>query len=197
MVFLGRGRRSGFTRCCVFVLPLLPAAARQWDTAIVALGLVGMLYGALLWPSSALTCARLLAFAVISHTGALVAGLFLADRLRVQGGVFCSARIWGWRRRGCSSSRVCCTAVWVRPGSTKSAVVRRRALAGLTFWWWCWAASPAMPGTPGFEAAIWRWKECSNPWLGWPSSPLPAMCWRPAICYGPISGFSWPAIRRA
>jgi len=62
------GAKVGIYAVLRWVFPLLPDAAQQWDTGVIALGLAGMLYGALLaFRQNDLR--RLLAFAVISQSG--------------------------------------------------------------------------------------------------------------------------------
>ncbi|MCK7533037.1 MAG: hypothetical protein MZV63_19400 [Marinilabiliales bacterium] len=80
------GAKVGVYALLRFVLPLLPAAARQWDGWVVALGLAGMVYGALLAVLQ-IDLRRLLAFAVISQTGVLMAGLFSLNASGLKGGL--------------------------------------------------------------------------------------------------------------
>ena len=114
------GAKVGIYALLRFVLPLLPAAARQWDAAIVALGLAGMLYGALL-AFIRTDLRRLLAFAVISHTGALVAGLFSLTASGFKGGLLLSLNL-GLAAAGLFIVAGLLYRRWARPGSTVWAV---------------------------------------------------------------------------
>lgn len=150
MVFLV-GAKVGIYALLRFVLPLLPAAARQWDVAIVALGLAGMLYGALL-AFIRTDLRRLLAFAVISHTGALVAGLFSLTASGFKGGLLLSLNL------GLAAAGLFIVAGLLhhRLGTTRfhrlGGLFDVAPLLGLTFLVVV-LGSIAMPGTPGFEAA--------------------------------------------
>ena len=145
------GVKVGIYALLRFVLPLLPAAARQWDVAIVALGLVGMLYGALL-AFIRTDLRRLLAFAVISHTGALVAGLFSLTASGFKGGLLLSLNL------GLAAAGLFIVAglLYHRLGTTRfhrlGGLFDAAPLLGLTFLVVV-LGSIAMPGTPGFEAA--------------------------------------------
>jgi NADH-quinone oxidoreductase subunit M len=83
------------------------------------------------------------------------------------------------------------------PVSPLGRAVRRAPLLGLTFLV-AMLGSIAMPGTPGFEAAHLALEGVFES-RGWGVAILAASgnVWPPAICCGPISGFSWPAIPRA
>ncbi len=150
MVFLV-GAKVGIYALLRFVLPLLPAAARQWDVAIVALGLAGMLYGALL-AFIRTDLRRLLAFAVISHTGVLVAGLFSLTASGFKGGLLLSLNL------GLAAAGLFIVAglLYRRLGTTRfhrlGGLFDAAPLLGLTFLVVV-LGSIAMPGTPGFEAA--------------------------------------------
>ncbi|HPE72069.1 MAG TPA: NADH-quinone oxidoreductase subunit M, partial [Candidatus Competibacter sp.] len=150
MMFLV-GAKVGIYALLRFVLPLLPAAARQWDAAIVALGLAGMLYGALL-AFIRTDLRRLLAFAVISHTGALVAGLFSLTASGFKGGLLLSLNL------GLAAAGLFIVAglLYRRLGTTRfhrlGGLFDAAPLLGLTFLVVV-LGSIAMPGTPGFEAA--------------------------------------------
>jgi NADH-quinone oxidoreductase subunit M len=150
MVFLV-GTKVGIYALLRFVLPLLPAAARQWDGAIVTLGLAGMLYGALL-AFIRTDLRRLLAFAVISHTGALVAGLFSLTTPGLKGSLLLSLNL------GLAAAGLFIVAglLYHRLGTTRfhrlGGLFDAAPLLGLTFLVVV-LGSIAMPGTPGFEAA--------------------------------------------
>ena len=145
------GVKVGIYALLRFVLPLLPAAARQWDGAVMVLGLTGMLYGALL-AFIRTDLRRLLAFAVISHTGALVAGLFSLTSSGLRGGLLLSLNL------GLAAAGLFIVAglLYHRLGTTRfhrlGGLFDAAPLLGLTFLVVV-LGSIAMPGTPGFEAA--------------------------------------------
>ncbi len=145
------GAKVGVYALLRFVLPLLPAAAQQWDGWVVALGLAGMVYGALLAVLQ-IDLRRLLAFAVISQTGVLMAGLFSLNASGLKGGLLLSLNLGlaaaglfiaaGLLNRRLNTTR------FHRLGGLFDAL----PLLGLTFLVVV-LGSIAMPGTPGFEAA--------------------------------------------
>lgn len=134
-----------------FVLPLLPAAAEQWAGWVIALGLVGMVYGALLAVLQ-IDLRRLLAFGVISQTGVLIAGLFSLNVAGFKGGLLLSLNL-GLSAAGLFVAagllnRRMQTTRFHRLGGLFDAL----PLLGLMFLVVV-LGSIAMPGTPGFEAA--------------------------------------------
>lgn len=145
------GIKVGIYALLRFVLPLLPTAAQQWDGAVMALGLAGMVYGALL-AFIRTDLRRLLAFAVISHTGALIAGLFSLTSSGLRGGLLLSLNL------GLAASGLFIVAGWLyhHLGTTRfhrlGGLFDAAPLLGLTFLV-AMLGSIAMPGTPGFEAA--------------------------------------------
>ena len=145
------GVKVGIYALLRFVLPLLPAAAQQWAGAVIALGLIGMVYGALL-AFIRTDLRRLLAFAVISHTGALIAGLFALNASGLRGGLLLSLNL------GLAAAGLFIVAglLYHRLGTTRfhrlGGLFDAAPLIGLTFLV-AMLGSIAMPGTPGFEAA--------------------------------------------
>jgi NADH-quinone oxidoreductase subunit M len=71
----------GFLR---FVLPLFPVASQQFAPAAMALGVAGILYGALLALSQT-DLKRLVAYTSISHMGFVLLGIFAWNQTALQG----------------------------------------------------------------------------------------------------------------
>ncbi len=145
------GAKVGIYAVLRWVFPLLPDAAQQWDTGVIALGLAGMLYGALLaFRQNDLR--RLLAFAVISQSGVLVAGLFSLNPAGLRGSLLLALNL------GLAASGLFIAAglLYRRLGTTRfhrlGGLFETAPLLGLTFLVVV-LGSIAMPGTPGFEAA--------------------------------------------
>ncbi len=145
------GVKVGVYALLRFVLPLLPSAAWQWETGVIALGLAGMLYGALLaFRQSDLR--RLLAFAVISQSGLLVAGVFSLNPAGLRGSLLLALNL------GLAASGLFIVAglIYRRLGTTRfyrlGGLFETAPLLGLVFLVVV-LGSIAMPGTPGFEAA--------------------------------------------
>ncbi len=79
------GLKIGIYGMLRYVFPLMPDAVLQWHPYIVAFAVMGVFYAALLALLQT-NLRRLLAFAVISHTGILVIGLFSLGELSFEGG---------------------------------------------------------------------------------------------------------------
>ena len=145
------GAKVGVYALLRFVLPLLPAAAQQWSGWIAALGLAGMVYGALLAVLQ-IDLRRLLAFGIVSQTGVLMAGLFSLKAAGLKGALLLSLNLGlaaaglfiaaGLLNRRLNTTR------FQRLGGLFDAL----PLLGLMFLVVV-LGSIAMPGTPGFEAA--------------------------------------------
>ncbi len=69
-----------------FVIPLLPEAAKEWFWLMAALGVAGMVYGALIALIQT-NLRRLLAYSSLSHMGAVMLGLFSLNLSGFQGGL--------------------------------------------------------------------------------------------------------------
>ena len=83
------GLKTGIYALVRFVLPLLPDAVLRWHDWVVAFALVGIFYAATL-ALMQINLRRMLAFAVISHTGVLVLGLFSLSHAAFQGSILLS-----------------------------------------------------------------------------------------------------------
>ena len=71
----------GFLR---FMIPLLPEAAREWAWLMATLGVIGMVYGAMIALVES-NLRRLLAFSSLSHMGVVMLGLFALNATGFQG----------------------------------------------------------------------------------------------------------------
>lgn len=80
------GLKVGVYGLLRFVLPLLPEAVLQWQHYVVGFAVAGVFYAALM-ALLQVNLRRLLAFAVVSHTGVLMIGLFSLNPLALQGSV--------------------------------------------------------------------------------------------------------------
>jgi len=83
------GLKTGIYGMLRYVFPLMPEAVLQWHQYVVAFAVVGVFYAALL-ALLQVNLRRLLAFAVVSHTGVLLIGLFSLGELSFQGSVMLS-----------------------------------------------------------------------------------------------------------
>lgn len=145
------GLKLGVYAVIRFILPMIPGVAEQWAHFVVILGLLSVFYGALL-ALMQINIRRLLAFAVISHTGMLIIGVFCFNDFGLEGtlllsiayglataGLFFSTGLIYERTR---------TAYLPRLGGvfdTNAPLAFLFLISALT--------TMVMPGTPGFDAA--------------------------------------------
>ncbi len=83
------GLKLGIYAVIRFILPLVPGVAEQWAGFVLTLSLISIFYGALL-ALMQINSRRLLAFAVVSHSGMLVIGLFCFNEYGLEGSLLLS-----------------------------------------------------------------------------------------------------------
>jgi NADH-quinone oxidoreductase subunit M len=145
------GLKLGVYAVIRFILPLIPEAAEQWSGFVLALGLISIVYGGLL-ALMQVNIRRLLAFAVVSHTGMLVIGIFDFNKYGMEGTILLSIA-YGLATAGMLFS------VGLIYERTRTAFIPR--LGGLfdthTTLAFLFVVSAlttmVMPGTPGFDGA--------------------------------------------
>jgi NADH-quinone oxidoreductase subunit M len=145
------GLKLGIYAVVRFILPLVPGVAEAWSDYVVTLGLISIFYGALL-ALMQINIRRLLAFAVISHTGMLVIGLFCFNTQGLEGSILLSLA-YGLATAGMLFSvgliyERTRTAFIPRLGAlfdTNATIALLFLIAALS--------TMVMPGTPGFDAA--------------------------------------------
>jgi len=145
------GLKLGIYAVIRFILPLIPGVAEEWSDFVVTLGLISIFYGALL-ALMQINMRRLLAFAVISHTGMLVIGLFCFNTQGLEGSILLSLA-YGLATAGMLFSvgliyERTRTAFIPRLGGlfdTNATIALLFLIAALS--------TMVMPGTPGFDAA--------------------------------------------
>lgn len=145
------GLKLGIYALIRFILPLVPGAAEQWAHFVVTLGLIGIFYGALL-ALMQINIRRLLAFAVISHTGMLVIGVFSFNDFALEGSILLSIA-YGLATAGMMFS------IGLIYERTRTSYLPRlgglfESNSTLALLFMISALSTmVMPGTPGFDAA--------------------------------------------
>lgn len=149
-IFL-HGLKLGVYALIRFILPLVPGAAEDWADFVVSLGLIGIFYGALL-ALMQINMRRLLAFAVISHTGMLVIGVFSFNDFALEGSILLSVA-YGLATAGMLFS------IGLIYERTRTSYLPRlgglfenNSAIGLLFLISA-LSTMVMPGTPGFDAA--------------------------------------------
>jgi NADH-quinone oxidoreductase subunit M len=144
------GLKIGIYGILRFIFPILPDAVVEWHQYVVAFAVVGVFYAALLAMSQT-NLRRLLAYAVVSHTGLVVIGLFSLHPVALQGSVMLSATFG-----------LAATALFFMTGlvyhRTRTTNLSRLGglfdqipFIGITFFI-AGLSIIGMPGTPGFDA---------------------------------------------
>ncbi len=145
------GIKTGIYGILRFVYPLLPDAVMQWQTFLLVLAVAGIFYAALLAMMQD-NLRRLLAYAVISHTGIVMIGLLSLNPIAFQGSILLTIN-FGLAIAGLFFMT---GLIYHRTGTTRlpqlgglfdhmPVVAIAFLVAGL--------AIVGMPGTPGFDAA--------------------------------------------
>jgi NADH-quinone oxidoreductase subunit M len=145
------GVKLGIYAVIRFILPLLPGVAEQWADFVLTLSVISIFYGAVL-ALMQINIRRLLAFAVISHTGMLAIGLFCFNDYGLEGSILLSIA-FGLATAGMLFSvgliyERTRTANMPRLGGlfdTNSTIALLFLVSVLS--------TMVMPGTPGFDAA--------------------------------------------
>jgi NADH-quinone oxidoreductase subunit M len=145
------GLKLGIYAVIRFILPLVPGVAEQWANFVLTLSLISIIYGALL-ALMQINIRRLLAFAVVSHTGMLVIGLFSFNEYGLEGSLLLSIA-YGLATAGMLFSvgliyERTRTAFIPRLGGlfdTNSTIALLFLISALS--------TMVMPGTPGYDAA--------------------------------------------
>ena len=145
------GLKLGIYAVIRFILPLVPVAAELWADFVLSLGLLGIFYGALL-ALMQINMRRLLAFAVISHTGMLIIGVFSFNDFALEGSILLSVA-YGLATAGMLFSigliyERTRTSYLPRLGGlfeSNSTIALLFLISALS--------TMVMPGTPGFDAA--------------------------------------------
>jgi len=145
------GIKVGIYGLVRFVFPLLPDAVAQWQVYVMAFATAGIFYAALLALLQR-NLRRLLAFAVISHSGIMIIGLFSLEHAAFQGSVLLAVN-YGLAGAGLlfmtgMVNRHAGTLLLDRLGG----LFDRLPMVGITFFV-AGLSIVGMPGTPGFDAA--------------------------------------------
>ena len=145
------GIKVGIYGLVRFVFPLLPDAVVQWQVYVMAFATAGIFYAALLALLQR-NLRRLLAFAVISHSGIMIIGLFSLEHAAFQGSLLLAVN-YGIAGAGLlfmtgMVNRHAGTLLLDRLGG----LFDRLPLVGITFLV-AGLSIVGMPGTPGFDAA--------------------------------------------
>ncbi len=145
------GIKVGIYGLVRFVLPILPESAVRAQPYLLTVALAGVFYAALL-AFQQTNLRRLLAYAVVSHTGLLALGLFTLETSALQGAVLLAVTF------GLAATAMLFMVGFVYRRTQSTDLVRlgglfdRLPAIALTFLI-AGLAVVCMPGTPGFDAA--------------------------------------------
>ncbi|MCW8924567.1 MAG: NADH-quinone oxidoreductase subunit M [Gammaproteobacteria bacterium] len=145
------GLKTGIYGILRFVYPLLPDAVMEWQTFLLVLAVTGILYAALLAMMQD-NLRRLLAYAVISHTGIVMIGLLSLNPMAFQGSTLLTIN-FGLAIAGLFFMT---GLIYQRTGTTRlsqlGGLFDHMPVVGIAFLV-AGLAIVGMPGTPGFDAA--------------------------------------------
>ncbi|MES9902721.1 MAG: NADH-quinone oxidoreductase subunit M [Sedimenticola sp.] len=144
------GLKVGVYGMLRFVFPLMPEVVMQWHQYVVVFAGAGIFYAAVL-ALQQVNLRRLLAYAVVSHTGVMVIGLYSLNLLGLQGGVMLSINF------GLAGAGLLLMSGFVYHRTHTMLLARlgglfdRIPFIGITFLV-AGLSIVGMPGTPGFDA---------------------------------------------
>ena len=145
------GLKTGIYGIIRFIYPLLPDAVLHWQMFLLVLAIAGILYAALLAMMQE-NLRRLLAYAVISHTGIVMIGLLSLNPLAFQGSTLLTIN-FGLAIAGLFFMT---GLIYQRTGTTRlpqlGGLFDYMPVVGMAFLI-AGLAIVGMPGTPGFDAA--------------------------------------------
>lgn len=86
MLLSGIMLKMGIYGVIRWLLPVVPQGVSQWDTVVIILSIIGIVYGAIIAIRQN-DLKRLIAFSSISHVGLIAAGIFTLTEHGMQGGI--------------------------------------------------------------------------------------------------------------
>ncbi len=86
MLLSGIMLKMGIYGVIRWLLPVVPKGVSQWDTLVIVLAIIGIVYGAIIAIRQS-DLKRLIAFSSISHVGLIAAGIFTLTEHGMQGGI--------------------------------------------------------------------------------------------------------------
>jgi len=86
MLLAGIMLKMGIYGCLRWLLPVLPQGTSYWQTTVLVLAVVGVIYGAIIAIRQP-DVKRLIAYSSLSHVGLMIAGVFSLTQIGLQGAV--------------------------------------------------------------------------------------------------------------
>jgi NADH-quinone oxidoreductase subunit M len=143
------GVKVGVYALLRFVFPIVPEAVEQWQYAVVGFAFIGVFYAAILAIGQR-TLREQLAFAVISHTGLVIIGLFTLKEEAFHGAVLLAINFG----LAISALLLMTGLLWQRTRTTRlnklGGLLDYLPMVGAAFLI-AGLAIVGMPGTPGFD----------------------------------------------
>ncbi|SDX11741.1 complex I subunit 4 family protein [Nitrosomonas communis] len=145
------GLKIGVYAVIRYILPTLPDIVNYWSWFVLILGLISIFYGALL-ALMQINIRRLIAYAVISHTGMLIIGVFAYNLYSLEGSLLLSVAF------GLATAGLLLSTGMIYKRTHTAYIPRLGGMfevnAAIAFLFVASALSTmAMPGTPGFDGA--------------------------------------------
>lgn len=145
------GLKIGIYGVIRFILPTLSEIAEQWSWFVLMLGIIGIFYGALL-ALMQINIRRLIAYAVISHTGMLIIGVFDFNLYGLEGSILLSIAF------GLATAGLLLSTGMIYKRTHTASIPRLGGMfevnVAIAFLFVVSALSTmVMPGTPGFDGA--------------------------------------------
>ncbi len=145
------GLKLGIYAMIRFVLPIIPELAEQWSWFVLALGLIGIFYGALM-AFMQIDLRRLVAFAVISHTCMLIIGVFDFNNQGLEASILLSISY------GLATAGLLFSIGMIYRRAQTAFIPRLGGMFNVSFaiaflFLICALSTMSMPGTPGYDGA--------------------------------------------
>ena len=144
------GLKVGVFGLLRFVFPIMPETVIEWHKIVIIFSVIGIFYAALL-AMRQVNLRRLMAFAVISHTGILTIGLFTLHKQGFAGGIMLAINFG----LAISGLMFMIGLVWQRTNTASitrlGGIFQYMPLVSIAFLI-SGLAIAGMPGTPGFDA---------------------------------------------
>ncbi len=144
------GLKVGIFALLRFVFPIMPETVIEWHNIVILFAVIGIFYAALL-AMRQVNLRRLMAYAVISHTGILTIGLFTLQQEGFAGGIMLAINFG----LAISGLMFMIGLVWQRTNTASIArlggVFQYMPMVSIAFLI-SGLAIMGMPGTPGFDA---------------------------------------------
>ena len=147
----------GMIRLC---LPIFPQASSFFAPIVIAVSVVGILYGALLAIGQT-DMLRLVSYTSISHFGFITLGIFAFTTQSLSG-----ATLYMVTHGLTTAALLLLVGYLINRGGSKYI----GDYGGVSRWRRCWPDCSSSPGSPASRCPVWR-RSSANSWCCWAPSP--------------------------